>query len=476
MARSRRDLGARRRFDWNFGRCGSRPTTSQPNSPFEQTAAAPPGRAPRRPPAAPRCRGDAADRGHAGQTAFGRPDLDALFRPRPGCVSPRRRAPLGRPVPARLILGYARTDHPRSTPRIPAPTCRASATAGAAVRVLRLPEPAGFRNDTSRLSPGYQLEAQAGSRHLVTAGGDLEHECGHLGSRGERARPTARTSAPTCRTGWSGRPRLPHRGRPGRTQRQLRDESGPRRRVAWRDSRRRGCTTLRASAGAGIKEPSFLESFGVSFYAAGEPRPESRSGAGPTTPASNSAFSTAGCAPEAMALPSRVPRPDRLPGLDFDNLPGHLREPGRKPRAGDRGRASTPRPRRACAGARNTRSRRRGGDEHDRLRPRLCGGRGAAAPPRHQGSLTAHYRRGALRGGRVAVPRGLEGRQRLLRLGLTENDGYARLDARLQVRVVRGLEAFWPGRTSSTRVPGSARLPRPRRAVRAGLRFRTGLP
>src|SRR6185295_20187330 len=52
-----------------------------------------------------------------------------------------------------------------------------------AFEISDFPDPAGLQNDTRRLSLGYQLEAQAGHRHLVTAGADVERETGELGSR-----------------------------------------------------------------------------------------------------------------------------------------------------------------------------------------------------------------------------------------------------------------------------------------------------
>ena len=66
------------------------------------------------------------------------------------------------------------------------------------------PDAQGFQGDTTRLSFGYQAEAQAASRHLLTAGVDVEHETGEIGSRGRRAAcsPRARTRASTSRTAW----------------------------------------------------------------------------------------------------------------------------------------------------------------------------------------------------------------------------------------------------------------------------------
>ena len=56
------------------------------------------------------------------------------------------------------------------------------------------PNPDGFQNDTTRLSVGYQVETQAASRHLLTAGVDVEHETGDIGSRSGELLSPARTN------------------------------------------------------------------------------------------------------------------------------------------------------------------------------------------------------------------------------------------------------------------------------------------
>ena len=62
-------------------------------------------------------------------------------------------------------------------------------------------------------------------------------------------------------------------------------------------------------------------------------------------------------------------------------------------------------------------------------------------------------------------------------LGLVENEGYTRLDARARVQIVRGLDAFVVGENLADREYQEALgYPALGRAVRAGLRYRTGRP
>ena len=135
------------------------------------------------------------------------------------------------------------------------------------------PDPLGFQNDTQRFSTGYQADIQADAQNLVSAGVDLEHESGEIGSRSERPfspRP-APTSAPTCRTASrlggffaTAGARVEHNDSFG-------TKVVPRVALAYRVRGGNDATTLRASAGAGIKEPDFFQSFGISSFALGNP-------------------------------------------------------------------------------------------------------------------------------------------------------------------------------------------------------------
>ena len=136
------------------------------------------------------------------------------------------------------------------------------------------PNPAGFQNRTARLAAGYQADLAVGTRHLLTAGAEVEHETGELGNRaGELLTPGAHEprrlpAGPRA----ARRARLPDRRRP-RSSGTAATARTPCRASPSRVRLREGedATTLRASAGMGIKEPSFLESYGESFFAKGNP-------------------------------------------------------------------------------------------------------------------------------------------------------------------------------------------------------------
>ena len=97
--------------------------------------------------------------------------------------------------------------------------------------------------------------------------------------------------------------------------------------------------------------------------------------------------------------------------------------------------------------------------------------------PRHQGSLSVRGERGRVSGGVSLRLVGERSDSDFLGLGLTESPGYARVDARLRVALVAGLEAFVVAENLFDRqyqeVLGYPALGR---AVRGGLRFRSGGP
>ncbi|HJW50128.1 MAG TPA: TonB-dependent receptor, partial [Candidatus Limnocylindria bacterium] len=130
------------------------------------------------------------------------------------------------------------------------------------------PDPLGFQNDTARYSLGYQAEIQAGTRNLLSGGADVEHETGELGSRADELLAPTRTNV-----GFYAQDRVVFGDRVyvtlgGRVEHN--DSFGtkfvPRAAVAMRARDGVDATTLRASAGAGIKEPNFFETFGTSFF------------------------------------------------------------------------------------------------------------------------------------------------------------------------------------------------------------------
>jgi len=131
----------------------------------------------------------------------------------------------------------------------------------------------GLPERHDRLSLGYKAEIQAGPRNIVTAGIDLEHESGEIGNRSEELLSPERSNAGAYvqdRLALGERTFITLGGRV-----ESNDSFGtrfvPRGAVAFRLRRGANATTVRASAGAGIKEPTFLESFGLSFFARGNP-------------------------------------------------------------------------------------------------------------------------------------------------------------------------------------------------------------
>ena len=94
-------------------------------------------------------------------------------------------------VSHQLSVGYARTDQLSLNPLDSG--CHVPEWEGqqAAFPDCDFPSPEGFQNQTDRLAAGYQAELALGSRHLLTAGAEVEHETGELGSRRRPARADA---------------------------------------------------------------------------------------------------------------------------------------------------------------------------------------------------------------------------------------------------------------------------------------------
>jgi outer membrane cobalamin receptor len=266
--------GAQGRFDWNLGVLRLTTDNQEPNSAFAETAwaASLGARLGARSSLRVVVRGEDGETGTPGPTAFGRPDLDASTERRTVVIGSELRHVRDR-VTHELRAGLARSrqlalnplDSGSYTPRYRGLT--------GAFPLSDFPDPEGFQNDTDRLSLGYRAEAQVGGRHLVTAGADVERESGELGARaGDLIRPE-RTNVGAYvqdRIVWGDRVFLTLGGRVERND-SFGTRAVPRAAVAWRLRGGEASTTLKASAGTGIKEPSFFESFGVSFFAQGNP-------------------------------------------------------------------------------------------------------------------------------------------------------------------------------------------------------------
>ncbi len=135
------------------------------------------------------------------------------------------------------------------------------------------PDPAGYANNTDRLFGTYELRGQIRS-HAITAGGDVERETGTLGSVGDTPLSPTRTSygafiqdqvAISARAFATLSARVEHNGSTGST-------FVPHASFAWIATRSDRVELLfKAGGGAGIKAPSFFESYGTSSFALGNP-------------------------------------------------------------------------------------------------------------------------------------------------------------------------------------------------------------
>ncbi|HEX9185751.1 MAG TPA: TonB-dependent receptor, partial [Vicinamibacteria bacterium] len=274
--------GARGAIDWNAGVQRLATDNGEPNSRFEQNAAAlsAGGRIDPRTEARAVFRFDDSTTGTPGPTAFGRPDEDASFERADLVVSAsvrRAEAPGSSARTGRLAqqvqVGYARTDQLSLDPVDSGPWVPEWDGASGSFPLYDFPNEAGFQNRTARLAAGYQADLSIGTNHLLTAGAEVEHETGEMGNRAEELLTPERTNVGGYvqdRVLLGSRAYLTLGGRVERNG-SYGTHAVPRAALAVRLREGVDATTLRASAGMGIKEPSFLESFGESFFAKGNP-------------------------------------------------------------------------------------------------------------------------------------------------------------------------------------------------------------
>ena len=266
--------GARGPFDWNAGVQWLTTDNEEANSRFEQTSAALSAGARIDPRTEARAvvRFDDGTTGTPGPTAFGRPDLDASFEREDLVASASVRRAEAR-LSQQLSVGYARTHQLSLNPVDSGPWVPEWNGTTGAFPLFDFPNEAGFQNRTARIAAGYQADLSLGARHLLTAGGEVEHETGALGDRAEELLRPERTNSGAYvqdRVLLGRRAYLTVGGRVERNG-SYGTHAVPRAALAVRLRDGEDATTLRASAGMGIKEPSFLESYGESFFAKGNP-------------------------------------------------------------------------------------------------------------------------------------------------------------------------------------------------------------
>jgi outer membrane cobalamin receptor len=465
------------RFDWNAGLVRIETDNEQPNSAFEQTAGAlsAGARLAGRTTLRLTLRGESGAVGTPGQTAFGRPDLDArLERDALAAGAALRHA--GDRVVQGLRVGFAKTaelslDTVDSGPFTPTYRGRT-----APFEVFDFTDPAGFQNDTRRLSLGYQLEAEAGRKHLVTAGVDLERETGDLGSRSATLLSPERTNVGAYlqdQVVLGDRLFVTAGGRVERND-SFGTRAVPRAAIAWRARGGADSLTLRASAGAGIKEPTFFESFGVSFFAQGNPdlKPERSR--------------TFDVGIEQRLLQSRLRLEATLyqhdyrdqiafTVVDFSTFQGSFVNVGRTRARGVELAADAAPAAHVRLHAAYTYLDGRVLVSTSDFDPVFAVGRGLLRRPEHQLALSAGAGTDRFGVGGTLVVVGRRADSDFAGLGLTENDGYTRVDGRARLRLGRGFEAFVVAENLFDREYQEALgYPALGRSVRAGLRFRTG--
>jgi len=468
--------GTSGRFDWNAGLMRLDTDNQQPNSAFGETAGAGTLGVQLSEGARLRlvARVEKSDVGTPGQTAYGRPDLEEHFERNDVTVGGQLRL-VGARFAHDLHVGYARTrqltlDPGDSGPFVP----RSGDHVG-----FPIPDSvntAGFQNLTSRLAVSYQAEAQAGQRHLLTGGVELEREAGELGDRSAPLLSPTRTNFGVYvqdRVLLGDRVDLTLGGRVERNG-SFGTKVVPRASLAVRLRGGENATTLRASAGTGIKEPGFFESYGVSFYARGNPdlRPErSRTVDGGI----EQRLFRDRLRIQATAYYHEYKDQITYTILDFTTFAGSYTNLEKTRAKGLEAEIEArPRPWLHLFGSYTYLDGRilASGRDFD---PVYAEGEPLLRRPKHQGSFTAFLGDECFGFGATLVAVGERADSDFAGLGLTRNPGYERLDLRARVRVVGGLEAFVVGENvldeDYQEVLGYPALGR---SLRAGLRFRSG--
>jgi outer membrane cobalamin receptor len=412
--------------------------------------------------------------GTPGQTAYGRPDLDASFERQDLAGGLELRAVRGR-IHHVVRLGLATTDQLSLNPEDSGPYVPTDGERVGSFTVLDFPSPLGFQNDTERSSAGYQLEAQAGGSHLLTGGVDLEHETGALGARSEPLLEPSRTNVGVFvqdRVVIGGRAYLTVGGRVENN-----DSYGtravPRAALALRLREGRDATTVRLSAGAGIKEPDFFQSYGESFFAQGNPdlKPErSRT----FDVGLEQRLFGGRLRAEATAFHHDYLDQIAFQVVDFTTFEGTYVNLGHtRARGVELGLEAAP-SEHVSIEAEYTWLDGEILESAAAFDPVYAEGQSLLRRPEHSGSLSAFGRTGRVRGGLSLVLVGRRADSDFLGLGLTENPGHARLDARLRVELGRGFDAFLVGENLTDREYQEALgYPALGLSLRAGLRFTT---
>ena len=474
--------GARGALDWNAGLQRLTTDNEQPNGGFEETSAALSAGARLGPATDARLvlRLDDGTVGTPGPTSFGRPDLDASFERTDtvGAVRVRRATAAHA---QQLQAGYARTHQLSLNPLDSGSWLPEYGGQAGAYPLSDFPDPAGFQNRTARLTGGYQLDATLGARHLLTAGAEVEHETGEIGSRAEELLRPSRTNAGVYaqdRVLLGSRSYLTLGGRVERNG-SYGTHAVPRAALAVRVRGGEDATTLRASAGLGVKEPSFLESYGESFFARGNPDLDPERS---RTLDAGVEQRLLGSRLRAAVTYFRHEYRDQIAYtvVDFNTYEGTYVNLARTRAEGvEAALEARPIPSLQVLAQYTFQDGEilESPSDFDRV---YEAGRPLLRRPRHQGSLSASFafRRGSV--GATLVRVGARSDADFVGLGLAQDApyydaGYTRLDARARVRVDGPLEAFVVAENLlDARYEAVLGYPALGRLVRGGLRVRVG--
>jgi vitamin B12 transporter len=462
--------------DWNVGALRLDTDNELPNNAFEETAGAASLGASLGPQTNLRVVLRAYDSalGTPGQVAFGRPDLEGTFDRSDVVTGATLRHTTGR-ASHELRAGYAQT-HQLSRD----PVDSGSFTAEFEGQVAAFPsfdfvDALGYQNNVARLSAGYQADLEIAPGHLLSGGADLEHETGDVGSRAEALLSPTRTNAGGFlqdRFVIGGRAHVTLGGRLEHN-----DNFGwkavPRAAVAVQLRSGPDATTLRASAGAGIKEPDFSQSYGTSFFAQGNPdlKPErSRT----FDLGLEQRLAEGRVRVEVTAFDHRYFDQIAYQTVDFNTFEATYVNLGEtKARGVESALELAPTPALALSAAYTYLDGEivESGSAFD---PVYAAGEPLLRRPKHQASFSATGRHGRLSGGATLLVVGSRADSDFSGIGLTSNDGYTRVDARVRLEVIKGLEAFVVGENLlDEEYMEALGYPALGRAVRAGLRFRS---
>ena len=477
--------GARGAFDWNAGVQRLTTDNEQPNGAFEQTTAALSSglRLDRTTDVRGVFRLDDSTLGTPGATGFGRPDLDASFDRQDllGSLALRRSGPR---LAQRASLSWARTQQLSLNPLDSGSYVPEWNGVVGQYEIYDFPDAAGFQNQTSRGAASYQADVALGARHLLTAGVEAERQTGAIGNRAEEdLLHPERTNVGLylqdrvllgSRAYLTLGGRVEYNGSYGTS-------AVPRAALAVRLREGDAPTTLRASAGMGVKEPSFLESYGEFTYAKGNPDLD---------PERSTTFD--------LGLEQRIWH-DRLRGtatafyheyrdqiaytmLDYTTFEGTYVNLARTRSQGlELSLEARPLDALHLLGHYTFQD----GeilDSPSDFDPVYEEGRRLLRRPRHQGSFSVWYGSGRASLGATLVCVGERADSDFLGLGLADdasfsNPGYARLDVRARLRVTGQFEIFLAGdNVTEEQYEEVLGYPALGRALRAGVRLNLGRP